>query len=46
MAKIEQSASAKADLLDIWLYIAKDSHEAADRFIDQIEQKREGATPS
>ena len=39
MAKIEQSALAKSDLVDIWLYIAQDSIEAADRFIDQIEQK-------
>ena len=39
MAKIEQSALAKSDLVDIWLYIAQDNLEAADRFIDQIEQK-------
>ena len=39
MAKIEQSALAKSDLVDIWLYIAQDNFEAADRFIDQIEKK-------
>ena len=30
---------AKSDLIDIWLYIAQDNFEAADRFIDQIEKK-------
>jgi toxin ParE1/3/4 len=39
MAQIEQSALAKSDLVDIWLYIAQENLEAADRFIDQIEQK-------
>ena len=38
MAKIEQSALAKSDLVDIWLYIAQDNVNAADRFIDQIER--------
>jgi toxin ParE1/3/4 len=29
--------AAKVDLLDVWLYIAKDDLNAADRVIDQIE---------
>lgn len=37
MGKIRHSASAEADLLEAWLYIADDSIEAADRLLDQID---------
>jgi toxin ParE1/3/4 len=34
LAKIERSAQAEQDLLDIWMYIAEDSPRAADRLLD------------
>jgi len=39
MAEILRSAQARTDLLEIWLYIAEDSVEAADRFLATIELK-------
>ena len=36
MAKVERSAQAERDLLDIWLYIAEDNPRAADRLLDHI----------
>jgi plasmid stabilization system protein ParE len=38
MARIVRSKLARADLRDIWLYIAEDSAEAADRFLDRLDQ--------
>lgn len=38
MARIVRSRPARADLRDIWLYIAQDSIEAADRFLDRLNQ--------
>lgn len=35
--RIVRSKAAKADLIDIWLYIAPDNLEAADRQISRIE---------
>jgi len=35
--KVRHSASAENDLLEIWLYVAEDSVDAADRLLDQIE---------
>ena len=36
MNRIRVAAEAEADLDEIWLYIAQDSAEAADRFIDHL----------
>jgi len=35
---IKRSAQARADLLDIWLYIADRDSRAADRVVDEIER--------
>lgn len=37
MATLMKSPQADQDLLEIWLYIAEDSLENADRFLDKIE---------
>jgi toxin ParE1/3/4 len=39
MTKILKRPRAKSDLLDIWDYIAGDSLDRADNFLDQIESK-------
>ena len=44
MARVRYAQSAQDDLLDAWLFIAKDSLAAADRVLDTIE--REAATLS
>ncbi len=36
MRQYELSARADSDLADIWLYIARDSPENADRFMDRL----------
>lgn len=36
MGKVETSAQAGRDLLDIWLYVAEDNSRAADRLLDHI----------
>jgi toxin ParE1/3/4 len=36
LAKVERSAQAERDLVDLWLYVAEDSLRAADRLLDQI----------
>ncbi len=36
MAKARFTASAEADLLDLWLYIAEDNPQAADNTVDSI----------
>lgn len=38
MARIIRSKLARADLRDIWLYIALDNMGAADRFLDRLDQ--------
>jgi len=38
MGRWIQSDRAKADILEIWEYIAKDSLRAADRFVDRLDQ--------
>ena len=38
MARLTYTAQAEADLLDVWLYIAKDNAKAADRQLDRIEE--------
>ena len=37
MGRIKKSPAARADLIDIWQYIADDSSAEADRFLDTIE---------
>jgi toxin ParE1/3/4 len=37
MARVLRTKRARADLLEIWLYIAKDSPVAADRLMDRID---------
>ena len=39
MTRIIISDQAEADLIDLWLYIAEDSIDAADRFVSQIHEK-------
>jgi toxin ParE1/3/4 len=39
MAKVLKRPRAKSDLLDIWDYIADDSFDQADKFLDLIESK-------
>jgi toxin ParE1/3/4 len=39
MPTIVRTAQAEEDLLDIWLYIAHDDVRAADRLLDEIEEK-------
>jgi toxin ParE1/3/4 len=39
MPTIVRAAQAEEDLIDIWLYIAHDDVRAADRLIDEIEEK-------
>lgn len=36
---IKRTAQAEEDLIDIWLYIAHDDVDAADRVLDDIEEK-------
>ena len=36
---IERTAQAEEDLIDIWLHIAHDDVRAADRLLDDIEEK-------
>jgi len=39
MPTLERTAQAEEDLIDIWLYIAHDDVRAADRVLDDIEEK-------
>jgi toxin ParE1/3/4 len=39
MPAIKRTARAEEDLIDIWLYIAHDDVRAADRLLDEIEEK-------
>jgi toxin ParE1/3/4 len=39
MPTIRRTAQAEEDLIDIWLYIAQDNPAAADRLLDEIEEK-------
>ncbi len=36
MSKVQRSAQAELDLIEIWLYIANDSPTPADKLLDQI----------
>ncbi|MFM9102765.1 MAG: type II toxin-antitoxin system RelE/ParE family toxin, partial [Cyanobium sp.] len=46
MAVIVLQPRARADLLDIWEFIAEDSDDQADAFIDLIDQKFAGVPAS
>jgi len=39
MPSIRRTAQAEEDLIDLWLYIAQDNPGAADRLLDEIEDK-------
>ncbi len=39
MGAVEIRVQAEADLLEIWLYIARDSPSSADLFLDSIDEK-------
>src|SRR5882724_481494 len=39
MPDIRRTAQAEEDLIDLWLYIAQDNPGAADRLLDEIEDK-------
>ena len=39
MPDIRRTAQAEEDLIDLWLYIAQDNPRAADRLLDEIEDK-------
>ena len=39
MPVIRRTAQAEEDLIDLWLYIAQDNPGAADRLLDEIEDK-------
>jgi toxin ParE1/3/4 len=39
MPTIKRTARAEEDLIDIWLYIAYEDVRAADRLLDEIEEK-------
>lgn len=39
MVRVSKTVRAEADLLDIWIYIARDSMAAADRLLDTVEEK-------
>ena len=38
MVRISRSKPARADLREIWLYVAQDSIEAADRLLDRLDR--------
>jgi toxin ParE1/3/4 len=39
MPEIRRTAQAEEDLIELWLYIAQDNPGAADRLLDEIEDK-------
>ncbi len=39
MAVVRRTARAEDDLVDIWLYIAADNPDAADRLLEEIDRK-------
>jgi toxin ParE1/3/4 len=39
MPEIRRTAQAEEDLIDLWLYIAQDNPSAADRLLDEFEDK-------
>jgi toxin ParE1/3/4 len=41
LTRVQRSDLAEGDLIEIWLFIAKDSPDAADRFLDLLTEKCE-----
>jgi toxin ParE1/3/4 len=39
MARVTRRPLAEADILDIWDYIAEDSPDEADRWLDRLDEK-------
>jgi len=39
MGRVDKLPTARSDLIEIWQYIADDSPENADRFLDTLEEK-------
>jgi len=39
MATVLKSADAERDLLEIWVYIAERNYDAADRLLEQLDEK-------
>jgi len=39
MVIAKRTAQAEQDLIDLWLYIAQDNPDAADRMLDELESK-------
>jgi len=39
MGRVDKLPTARSDLIEIWQYIADDSPEDADRFLDTLEEK-------
>lgn len=39
MSRVNKLPTARSDLIEIWQYIADDSPEDADRFLDTLEEK-------
>lgn len=39
MPVVKRTAQAEEDLIEIWIYIAQDNPKAADRVLDNIEEK-------
>lgn len=39
MSEVILSELAEADLTDIWIFVAQDNVEAADRLLDQLHEK-------
>lgn len=44
MPVLQRTAQAEEDLIEIWAYIAQDNPAAADRVLDDIEQRFHGLT--
>ncbi|MEI8570424.1 type II toxin-antitoxin system RelE/ParE family toxin [Methylomonas sp. LW13] len=39
MGSVQRTAQSEEDLIEIWLYIAQDNPHAADRVLDDLEQR-------
>ena len=39
MPAVRRTARAEDDLVEIWIYVAHDDHDAADRLLEEIDRK-------
>ena len=39
MSRVEKTGEARGNLLEIWIYVSRDSVSAADRVVDTIDEK-------